>query len=184
MRSGYLSLSLLVAGCLPTQSHVVLQAPSPEAPFEERLAAYQRLRPDEVIALSSTALSADQRAESGSVVFVLLSDGTIVEEPDDLLPVVGPDSETAQQAERYRRLKSRGLVLLYSGEAAFAFGGLSLLAFVDGPLSVAGDVGLGVGLASALTGIVLYAMSETPRVPRLAPRSPGDLRRGADEDRL
>ncbi len=98
-----LLLTTLTSGCFV--QHVRLAAPAATAPLDERMAAYRGLQP---VALSQTLVH--QRNQYGAYVgsyvqtnHLQLRVGALVQTPEDLLPVVLPDSPTARFAQSYLR---------------------------------------------------------------------------------
>lgn len=92
-------LAILLFGCVgcltaPPTPHTPLSAPSQDAPFPKREEAYQELRPDRAQALVVTD-GANQELERG-IFYMTLGSGMPVYYPEDLLPVVSPQSKTAQ----------------------------------------------------------------------------------------
>jgi hypothetical protein len=113
MRTMPLSCLLLFwLGC----AHVTLQAPSPEAPLEERQAAYEK-----------------QKSQDQNIRALTLADGEKVYHIDDLLPALPPDSAAAKSAKKSQKLFIPGTittaVALGVGVTAAAFfvgGGIKL----------------------------------------------------------
>jgi hypothetical protein len=113
--------ALALQGCA---AHVQLPSPPPrEAPPTQRLAFYQQHRP---VALNTmTSVFVNRYGYAGattSVHGVLLADGTTVQMPEDLHPLVDPDSVTAQSAERSQRARGVTAGVLAGGIAATGLG--------------------------------------------------------------
>lgn len=119
-----LSLFLLGAGCAE-RYRVQLRAPDPQAPLEERLAAYESLRP-----VTRTDLFFYKRKET--IQSITLQDGTTIYHTRDLLPVVAAHSPTAAWAREEASYRRSALYwnLPLVGGAALSF--LSMLAVVQG----------------------------------------------------
>lgn len=80
-------------GCMP---HVNLSAPPATASSAERLAAYDRLSPRGLTAMPGRHNS---DPDSG---YMVLGDGSVISHPDDVLPVIAPDSPPARAGRAYR----------------------------------------------------------------------------------
>jgi hypothetical protein len=144
-------LAFVLAAC--GASHAALQTPESYAPLPERLDAYARLRPVET---SSAEFDYGPPLRTHRGDYVKLADGTVIDEAEDLLPLVNPDSGAADavhDAERDTRVSH----LLYAGAA---------IATVVGFLVAAnayhnGDdvwtpilVGLGAGAALGIPAVI------------------------------
>lgn len=132
--------ALAVQGCA---AHVQLPSPPPrEAPPAQRLGFYLQHRP---VALNTmTSVFVNRYGYAGattSVHGVLLADGTTVQMPEDLHPLVDPDSVTAQSAERSRHARDIAGGLLTGGLVAT---GLAVALLIPA-LSSTGDRGSGGG---------------------------------------
>lgn len=156
--------ALAVQGC---GVHVQLPSPPPrEAPPSQRLAFYQQHRP---VALNTrTSVFVNRYGYAGAttaVQGVLLADGTTVQMPEDLHPLVDPDSVTAQSAERSQRARSHAGGLLASGLIATGVG----VGLLFPALSSVGDrasggssgddngllwISVGLGLAGAVLALI------------------------------
>lgn len=107
-------LASLLVGCA---GHLTLQAPAASAPEEERLRAYENLRPVDRSITRAAVQSSDPGGPSRSVVatnFIVLGNEQTVEHVEDLLPLVPPDSDMARDARKsvvFHRL-STGLIVL------------------------------------------------------------------------
>jgi len=58
--------------------------------------------------VSSVSIDIDSNATTSSTHYLILGDGTRLAHPEDLVPVVEPDSATARAAGRYVRGRKRG----------------------------------------------------------------------------
>lgn len=148
--------ALAVQGCA---AHVQLPSPPPrEAPPSQRLAFYQQHRP---VALNTmTSVFVNRYGYAGattSVHGVLLADGTTVQMPEDLHPLVDPDSVTAQSAERSQRARGVTAGVLAGGIAATGLGiALLIPAFTSGSdRSSSGSSGVDSGLLWTSVGLSL-----------------------------
>ncbi len=99
---GLFGSAIALAGC---GVHVTLSAPSRHAPIAERIEAYDRLRP---VGYRQTRVMQGFVEQSRSTDFLMLHGGSRVEYPEDLLPIVPPNSPVAEWARRSR--SSRGWV--------------------------------------------------------------------------
>lgn len=90
-----LCVTLFASGCLP---RVTLPTPPPaSAPVEQRTAALRDLEP---LAISTSTSMSRHGAVTNHVDFMLLGNGQRVSNAADLLPVVDPESPTADYARR------------------------------------------------------------------------------------
>lgn len=91
-----LGLALLVSAMVGCRGHTQLAAPAATADIEQRLAAYERLRGTE---LHRTHVYYGGRYSTTRADYFKLADGTYIDHPEDLLPVVPADSRTATAAK-------------------------------------------------------------------------------------
>ena len=96
-RSWLLALSIALAGC--GEPHVALQAARPEAPLPERQKSYQHLRP--AASAQTVIVNQSDGSISAGRASVILANGQTVHHPEDMLPVVPPDSPTAEAGRRH-----------------------------------------------------------------------------------
>ncbi len=157
-----------VAAATSCMVNVPLGAPPPTDPPEMRLAAYNQLAPEgsqttTAVAISNNFVSVH---ESSSL---RLKNGALIYDPADLLPLVDPDSETAQaaRASHAHHLDSR--VAFYCGLGALAAGIVVYLlngyqTVLEAPngqvlrkagITTPGYVALGGGTLGALIGAVV-----------------------------
>jgi hypothetical protein len=92
-----------LAAC--TQYHVKLPAPSPTITPEQRVAMFMAMKPKEVALLQESTDGGKSWTPVSSSLF--LANKTEVVSPEDLIPLVGPDSETARAARRSVRARNR-----------------------------------------------------------------------------
>ena len=107
--------ALVVLACAGCHSHVQLRVPPRTAPLRERVAAARKLLPK---VMSSTY----QGGVKTSVDFLQLNDGRRVYYPQDLLPVVAPDSPTASAAKTAASNRKWATRATYSGVPLFVTG--------------------------------------------------------------
>lgn len=119
-----LVLFVMLGGCY----HATLDPVSPNASAQERIAAYNRLRPEaqvEDITVTANKYGASVTSQSS----VVLADGTTVSDPEDLLPVLDPATPAARAAQRSADAHHTGWMWLLGGMVAIAGGGT--LALID-----------------------------------------------------
>ncbi|MFO0626507.1 MAG: hypothetical protein U0325_12910 [Polyangiales bacterium] len=148
--------ALAAQGC---GAHVQLPSPPPrEAPPPQRLAFYLQHRP---VALNTmTSVFVNRYGYAGtttSVQGVLLGNGTTVQMPEDLHPLVDPESVTAQSAERSRQARGVAGGLLAGGLVATGVGiGLLIPALSSvGDRASSGSGGIDNGLLWTSVGLSL-----------------------------
>ena len=161
------------------EPHAAFVVPSPAAPYEERLSAYEQLRPEtqkKGLVFKTDIPKKRKRASDP----LQLNDGTKVYHSEDLAPLVLPDSVTAKAIEQHLLFEHQQKVWASSaiGLSALASGGLSLgtFVFVRGDDDRAQNIGLGIALSSIVIGAISLAVS----VP--ASRSKQELAQKANED--
>src|ERR1700690_2473763 len=148
--------------------NVPLGAPPPTDPPEMRLAAYNQLAPEG--SQTTTTMSVTNNFvsvnESSSL---LLKDGARIYDPTDLLPLVEPDSVTAQAARASDAHHRDSRIAFYGGSAALVAGIIVYL--IDGyqtvleapsgqvlrkaGITTPGYIALGGGTLGALIGAVV-----------------------------
>lgn len=160
-------LSSLLASCA---SHVCLCPPPPSASLEERQQAYERLKP---VFYTETAASVftsgDQRSIHLYIPTIWLGDGTVVRYPEDLLPVVRPDSATANAALKNRFLRRTTIAaeavaltaMVVGWGLAYRHSGFLALDQMD-TSTTAGKAGLGLFLGGIVWGLVSGIVLSSP----------------------
>jgi hypothetical protein len=144
--SGLVMASFLV-GC---GGHLTLQAPAANAPEEERVRAYARLRPVDRSVSRESVVSPDQgkrNRTSHRTNFIVLGNGQKVEHVEDLLPVVPADSDMANDARASVSLDRLGTIAIVVGIAAAGATGVLFLVSEDeypGPLTFGGAAASGL----------------------------------------
>ncbi|MCG8556864.1 MAG: hypothetical protein MJD61_16510 [Proteobacteria bacterium] len=128
----------IVGGC---RAHIALQAPDPSAPFKRRLAAFRKLKPVHQTYSSYGSISA--------IDSLGLADGSVVEYPEDVKPVVGPTSPAAIAADLAVARRKWSTITLWSGRT-LCLGGAVLALGTDS--STARYAGVGALAA----GVVAY----------------------------
>jgi hypothetical protein len=150
------ALAFAASACSP--AHVHLEAPPATAEAEVRLAAYQTLRPARLRLTRVTDLrtnSSNEYADS-----VELNGGARVKHIADLLPVVHPQSRTADDIRLMQSKSSTAKWFLYGGLAAL---GSSLVLMVadmssNGPRNLGAPFYLGAGLG--IGGIIAIPIGQ------------------------
>jgi hypothetical protein len=132
MRATSLVILLAFVGCIPPRgSSVVLEAPPATAPFEQRQAAFEKLKALGVGGQKKTFW------KTGEVRYLELADNRLVYDPEDLLTVVRPDSATAQAIGEYRkasdmrRLKRNLAAVALGASVALLGAGIAIKATQD-----------------------------------------------------
>lgn len=150
--------SVAVTGCLP---HVQIDpAPPRNAPWAERRAAFQRLRPAGLTyswqgVVAGGALLTRGAPSQLQYDDLLLPDGTAVRAPEDLLPALDADSAGAELIRTAESLRTTADAIEYGGGVVFLAGAAALpfSALVDGGAypSVVASV-MGFGALAAVVG--------------------------------
>lgn len=108
-------LTILLVGCKP---HVTLVPPPPNASPDERVAAFERLAAvSEKMTITTSCRTMGGCSETVELT-LNLANGTQVHHAEDLLPMVPPDSETAQAVHASHRASRR--TWMWAGLAAGA----------------------------------------------------------------
>lgn len=151
-----------VEGCLV---HVPLSAPDPNAPPTARMQAYGQLAPAAERTVTTVAVSGGTASVSSST-SMILRNGQTVNDPGDLLPVVQPDSATAQAARRADDAHSKARWSALGAVASLGVGlGLVLAdgyrspeydmlgnTTREGGITPIGVIGLGIAVIGATVG--------------------------------
>ena len=147
--------------------NVPLGAPPPTDPPEMRLAAYNQLAPE--ASQTSTTMSVSNNFVSVNESSSLrLKNGALIYDPTDLLPLVDPESETAQAARASHAHHRDSRIAFYGGSAALVAGIIVYLidgyqTVIEAPngqvvrkagITTPGYVALGGGTLGALIGAV------------------------------
>jgi hypothetical protein len=141
-----------LAAC--AEPHVTLKAPAPTIGPDERVAMFKALERADEETLRVSRNHGPWELEGARLV---LADGTKVELPEDLLPVVAPESDTARAARASAATGHRANTWMYIG-----FGALAASLATIGAVELGGaDIGVSddwlfVGAAVA-TGIPFFA---------------------------
>lgn len=159
MKSIYPIFMLAILGC---QAHIQLpKAPSRDAPFEERVEAYQKLRP---VVETSHYLDYSYAGRS-----LTLGNGKIIHDAKDLLPVVGSNTQFVNYVERAKDQDKKALYFYLGALGGILVGTTMLIADVSSdsggsiskrtaePLGWAGLSTLGLGAVSSFIGYLFSA---------------------------
>lgn len=96
-----LFVGLVLGAC--GHPHYSLSAPSPSAPPAERMQAFYRLHASAV----GEQTTCSNRGGCSSTQYLVLADGTEIWHPEDLAPVVAPQSEAGASMNRLLQLQER-----------------------------------------------------------------------------
>lgn len=99
---GLVVVLLLITAC--GKPHYSLSTPPPSAPPLERLDAFNRLRPTSVDSVTTCS----RRRGCNTRQYLVLADGREIWHPEDLEPVVAPQSAAGVAARRVRQLQRQG----------------------------------------------------------------------------
>ncbi|HEY5947957.1 MAG TPA: hypothetical protein VIV40_20815 [Kofleriaceae bacterium] len=141
MRWGLAVVVVVLVGCKP---HVTLVPPPPDATPDQRVQAFNQLHAVSEKTTTTTSCGGGGGCSTTVEKELNLANGTRVYYPDDLLPVVHPESESAREVHAARRAVSRqrtwalaalgfaiGGVVIFTqtdnGKAAFLIGGGGIL---------------------------------------------------------
>lgn len=173
------SCTTLGLGKKAAKPHVSFVVPSAQAPYDERLAAYEQLRPEteRKKRLFKTAIIKKRKKPDAPLT---LADGTQVYHSEDLAPLVPPDSVTAQAIERHLKYERSQKIWASSaiGLSSLSGGAFSLGLFVFVRADDKETKNLGLGFA--IGGIVLSAVSLAVSIPVANARA--ELAQKANED--
>ncbi len=150
------AVATALASSCASPSHVVLEAPPPKtAPEAERRAYYVDHAPTALRSVSYPSTWSEPAS------FLIIEDGTRIEHPVDLLPVVEPTSPTALAAQRSRAQEEAAFWWTTAGTTAMAVGAFAPLAI---PLLVVGDLpgqpsdtAMVTGLGISMAGLAVLA---------------------------
>jgi hypothetical protein len=153
-----LATAALVLGATGCAYHVPLVAPTREAPVAEREAAYARLMPVRLAVSDVTFFDRIFARNQSFVNYLELADGTRVAMPEDILPVVRPDSVAALAVHESLDARRRRRAMRISAPFVKIAGGLTMLLglfsddrgvrtglLVGGGVMVGGGLGLRIG---------------------------------------
>lgn len=147
-------VSLVLPACVIHPTTVRLAVPQPTAAPSERIAAFERLRPESVAVTEVVRLDRMVGRRTRYIGELRLADGTLVIEPEMLLSAVDEGSDTQQSIVRYEKYRRRAHRTLWIGRAlGFAAIGLFAGAFAfDAPerrYPLFASLGLALGWVSS-----------------------------------
>ena len=149
---GLVVLLLLFVAC--GHPHYSLTVPPPTAHPMERLAAFHQLRPTGMGAVTTCS----SRGGCNTKSYLVLADGREIWHPEDLEPVVAPQSRAGVAVRRirqlYRRGKAWGVVLGVVSAVGIGLGAAAISRESE-PLFYASLGTLGAGFAVAGTAILI-----------------------------
>jgi hypothetical protein len=155
----FVGFLMVFFGC--TASRVTLrEAPTKEAALEVRMAAYEKLKP----VVTSTAFRVTSTSEGAFLDGMLLSDGTFITDPRDLVPVVDKNSASSAYIESYAQAKEARRVPRLVSQFLLALGGGGVVATVGAGIanqdSNSTPIMVGAGITAACAfiaaGIVAF----------------------------
>jgi hypothetical protein len=145
------AIVICLAAC--ADPHVTLKAPAPNITPAERVAMFKALEP---VGHETVEVSQNHGPWHLASTTLILADGTHVVVPQDLLPVVAPDSDTARAARASAAARHRVKTWLYVGIGATIASAVVLGSFVFGGSSPVPEEYLFPGAALA-TAVPFYA---------------------------
>jgi hypothetical protein len=125
------ALVVVLAAC--AEPHVVLHGPSATTTPAERVAMFHAL---ERTGMDTLEVSRNHGPYELAGAQVVLANGTRVELPEDLLPVVPEDSETARAARASADVGHRANTWMYIGVGALAASIVTLVAVESGSVNL------------------------------------------------
>ena len=160
-------------GC---DAHVPLPpAPPAAAPLAERVGYYRQFRPRATSGMAQVTFGTfgGYSAMQTSVDHVVLANGTVVSDPEDLLQMVGPDAPLAGSVRRATSAQSAATGVTWGGVAASVVGSILMFTSIssasyDG-LGTPFWAGFGVALAGSIaTGVGRWGLSPSASAAREA----------------
>jgi hypothetical protein len=145
------ALLLCVAAC--AEPHVMLKAPAPNITAAERVAMFKALEPTKRETLT---ISRDHGPKQLAGAGLILGNGSEIQLPEDLLPVVAPDSDTARAARASAAAGHRADTWMYIGYAVAVTSVAGLVAYETRDMDRAFSDGYLWGAAFGATAIPLY----------------------------
>lgn len=170
------ALALALSTACGCYAHVPLPpAPPPAAPLAERVNYYNQFRPRATSGMAQVTFGTfgGYSALQTSVDHVVLANGTVVSDPEDLLQMVGPDSPLAGSVRRATNAQSVASGVTWGGVAASVAGTILMLTSIgsasyDG-LGTAFWAGFGVALAGSIaTGVGRWGLGPSASAAREA----------------
>jgi hypothetical protein len=147
---------VFIAGCIVPPHHT-LSAPPADAPGDARMEAFTRLRPDKRMLLSCSG-----RCTSSQ--YLVLGDGKEIKHPEDLAPVIAPQTPAGESMRRIltlharRRFWAKVLLIGLASGGAIAIAAATL---DSRPLGIAAAGLIGGALVIGIGGMAVQGMKET-----------------------
>ena len=169
-------LALALATACGCYAHVPLPpAPPAAAPLAERVGYYRQFRPRATSGMAQVTFGTfgGYSAMQTSVDHVVLANGTVVSDPEDLLQMVGPDAPLAGSVRRATSAQSAATGVTWGGVAASVVGSILMFTSIssasyDG-LGTPFWAGFGVALAGSIaTGVGRWGLSPSASAAREA----------------
>lgn len=154
-----LLLSLSITACaLP---RVPLQAPASTASEQERIEAYESLRP-----VGRTSYHFQSYNSNVTHSQLHLANNDLVSDPRDLIPVVPPASKTTKAAHKWKKHRNQRLAWNISRGAWAVLTPFAFYGWLTADETSSRKIWLGTGIAAAVFGITSYFLAQ--RSARLA----------------
>ena len=171
-----IALALTLAAASGCSAHVPLPlAPPPAAPLAERVQYYNQYRPQATAGTARVTFGTfgGYSALQTSVDHVVLANGTVVSDPEDLLQTVGPDAPLVGSVRRATNAQAVASGVTWGGVAASVVGSIIMLtsfgsASYDG-LGTPFWAGFGIALGGSIaTGVGRWALGPSAAAAREA----------------
>lgn len=171
-----LALAISLTAALGCSAHVPLpMAPPPAAPLAERVHYYNQYRPQATSGMARVTFGTfgGYSALQTSVDHVVLANGTVVSDPEDLLQTVGPDAPLAGSVHRATNAQAVASGLTWGGVAASVVGSIIMLTSI-GSSSYDGFgtpfwAGFGIALGGSIaTGVGRWGLGPSAAAAREA----------------
>jgi hypothetical protein len=171
-----LALALALSTACGCYAHVPLPpAPPAAAPLAERVSYYNQFRPRATSGMAQVTFGTfgGYSAMQTSVDHVVLANGTVVSDPEDLLQMVGPDAPLAGSVRRATSAQTVASGVTWGGVAASVAGTILMLTSIgsasyDG-LGTPFWAGFGVALAGSIaTGVGRWGLGPSASAAREA----------------
>lgn len=171
-----IALALSLAASFGCSAHVPLPpAPPPAAPLAERVHYYNQYRPQATAGMARVTFGTfgGYSALQTSVDHVVLANGTVVSDPEDLLQTVGPDAPLAGSVRRATNAQAVASGVTWGGVAASVVGSIIMLTSIgsasyDG-LGTPFWAGFGIALGGSIaTGVGRWGLGPSAAAAREA----------------
>jgi len=145
------ALLLGLAAC--AEPHVMLKAPAPSITPADRVAMFKALEPTKQETLT---ISRNHGPKELAGAGLILANGSEIQLPEDLLPVVAPDSDTARAARASAAAGHRANTWMYIGYTVAVTSIIGLVTYEAGDPDVAFSDNYLWGAALLATGVPFY----------------------------